>query len=57
VLVAKVRFVGQLITGGSVSLTDTINEHERELPLLSVAVQLTGVTPSWKTDPDWGVQM
>jgi hypothetical protein len=44
-VVATMRFVGQLITGGSVSLTVTMNEQERLLALASVAVQLTVVVP------------
>jgi hypothetical protein len=56
VLAATIRFVGQLTTGGSISFTVTVKEHERVLPLPSVAVHVTGVVPSWKTDPDWGVQ-
>jgi hypothetical protein len=33
------------MTGGSLSFTETMNEHDRVLPLASVAVQVTGVTP------------
>jgi hypothetical protein len=43
--VATTRFVEQLMTGGSMSFTDTVNEQERVLPVASVAVHVTGVTP------------
>ena len=46
---------GQVMTGGSVSLTVTVNEHEDVLFDTSLAVQVTVVVPFWKTDPDGGV--
>jgi hypothetical protein len=52
--VAMTRFVGQSITGGSVSLTVTMNEHRLVLPVASVAMQVTGVVPRWNTEPLWG---
>src|SRR5438445_695086 len=36
---------GQVIIGGSVSLTVTVNVHLAVLPAASVAVQITGVAP------------
>jgi hypothetical protein len=46
VVVATMTLVGQLINGGSSSLTVTVNEHDRVLPALSVAVHVTEVVPS-----------
>src|ERR1051326_827580 len=42
---------GQLITGGSLSLTLTSNEQFAE-PALLIAVQVTPLVPSGKTDPE-----
>jgi hypothetical protein len=41
-------FAGQLILGGIVSFTVTLNEHRFVLPLVSVATQITVVTPLLK---------
>lgn len=38
-------------TGGSVSITVTLNEHVTEFPLTSVAKKLMVVTPIGKADP------
>ena len=42
--------------GGRVSLTVTVKEQIAELPLASVAVQLTVVVPTGKAVPDDGLQ-
>jgi hypothetical protein len=47
---------GQAMVGFSLSLTVTLNEQLAVLPLVSVAVQLTGVVPFGKEEPDDGVQ-
>jgi hypothetical protein len=39
------------------SVTVTVNVHEPVLPLVSLAVQLTVVTPRGKVEPDAGVQL
>src|SRR4051812_5421078 len=44
-VVGTIRFLGQLMIGGSASLMVTVNEHWLVLPLPSVATQLTGVMP------------
>ena len=54
--VCKVMFVGQEMTGSSVSLTVTVKEQVLELPLGSVAVQSTGRTPLLNRLPDGGLQ-
>lgn len=51
-----VTFAGQVIEGGCVSLTVTVNEQLLVLPDASVAVQVTVVAPFGKTAPDAGVQ-
>src|SRR6185503_20421065 len=43
-------------TGGVVSTTATLNPHCEALLEVSVAVQLTGVLPSGKVDPEGGTQ-
>jgi hypothetical protein len=43
--------------GGWLSLTVTIKLHEAELPLASVAVQVTVVLPVEKFDPEGGLQL
>jgi hypothetical protein len=45
-----------MIVGGSVSLTVILNVHSAIFPEASVAVQVTGVVPTGKNDPDGGVQ-
>jgi hypothetical protein len=50
-------FAGQLIAGGSVSLTVTVKVHALVLPLASVAVQVTLVTPLLKLVPLTGLQL
>jgi hypothetical protein len=47
---------GQLIAGGCVSLTVTVNVHEEELPDASLTLQLTAVLPFGNVEPDAGVQ-
>jgi hypothetical protein len=37
--------------------TVTVNEQQLELPALSVAQQVTVVTPTGKTDPEGGVHV
>ena len=49
-------FAGHVIAGACVSLTVTVNEQFAVLLEVSVAVQLTVVTPFWKVDPEAGVQ-
>ena len=49
-------FVGQVIVGGVVSLTVTVNEQVPVLPDASVAVQVTVVTPLLKVLPEAGRQ-
>jgi hypothetical protein len=48
-------FAGHVIAGACVSLTVTVNEQFAVLLLVSVAVQLTVVTPLLNVDPDAGV--
>lgn len=50
-------FEGQVIEGGSVSLTVTVNEQEPLLPAASVAEQVTVVVPFGKVEPDAGEQV
>jgi hypothetical protein len=52
--VLTVRLPGQVITGGSVSLTVTVNEQDAVFPAPSVAVAVTVVTPFGKLEPDAG---
>src|SRR2546421_575857 len=47
---------GQIVTGGSLSLTVTLNEQALVLPLLSVAVHVTVVTPLLNVLPLAGLQ-
>ena len=48
---------GTVRSGGVSVLTVTVPPPLPTLPLLSVASQVTGVSPSGKTDPDPGVQV
>ena len=48
--------VGQVATGGCVSLTVTVKLHGVVLPAASVARQLTVVTPTGKVEPLSGAQ-
>jgi len=48
---------GQEIIGASVSLTVTVNVQALVLPLASVAMQVTVVTPWGKIDPGAGTQL
>lgn len=48
---------GQVITGGSVSFTVMVNEHEADPPQGSVTVQVTVVVPTGKKEPDGGLQL
>jgi hypothetical protein len=47
---------GQVICGGSVSLTVTVNEQLPVLVLVSVAEQVTVVVPTGNVAPEAGVQ-
>jgi len=47
---------GQVIAGGCVSLTVTVNVQLAELLDASLTVQVTVVVPFWNVDPDGGVQ-
>jgi hypothetical protein len=51
--------VGRLFTGAKKPAkryrTNTVNEHDVELPAISVAVAVMGVVPTPKIDPDHGV--
>jgi hypothetical protein len=49
-------FAGQVICGGWVSLTVTLNEQLDELPLASLTEHETVVVPFGKAVPDGGVQ-
>jgi hypothetical protein len=49
--------VGQLMLGASVSLTVTVKVQALVLPLLSLAVQVTVVTPLLKVAPLVGLQL
>jgi len=49
-------FAGHVTIGGSLSLTVTVKLQAAVLPLASVAVQVTGVTPLPKIDPLAGTQ-
>ena len=54
--VTVMAFAGQVITGGCVSLTFTVNLQIAVLPEVSVAVQVTVVVPFGKPEPDAGLQ-
>ena len=43
-------FAGQVIAGGTVSTTVTLNEQRLVLPLVSVATQITVVRPRLKKE-------
>jgi hypothetical protein len=53
---ALVMGAGQMIFGGSVSLTVTVKLHVAVLPDVSVAVQVTVVVPLGKVNPEGGTQ-
>jgi hypothetical protein len=44
------------MTGTSVSLTVTLNEHDAVLPPWSVAVQVTAVVPTGNAEPEGAEQ-
>jgi hypothetical protein len=48
---------GQVIAGGCVSLTVTVNWQLAVWPEVSVAVQVTVVVPFWNVDPEAGLQL
>jgi hypothetical protein len=48
---------GQVMVGGCVSLTVTVNEHVSVLTDVSFAVHVTVVVPLANDDPDAGVQV
>ena len=50
-------FPGHVRVGAVVSVTVTLKLHEDEFPVLSVAVQLTGVVPNGKKLPEAGAQL
>jgi hypothetical protein len=50
-----VTFAGQVIVGGVVSLTVTVNEQLAGLPDASLTVQLTVVVPFANVEPEAGV--
>jgi hypothetical protein len=52
-----VILAGQLIAGGCVSVTVTLKPHEPELPLASVAEQVTVVVPFGNWAPLAGRQV
>ena len=54
---ATTWFVGQVIEGGWLSFTVTVNEQVCSLPLVSRAVQATVVTPLAKRVPEGGAQV
>jgi len=54
---AAVWLAGQVIDGGWVSLTVTVNEQVLMLLEASVALQVTVVVPFGKNDPDAGLQV
>src|SRR6185436_3310073 len=52
----RTRSAGQVIVGGSASVTVTVKLPRAALPALSVAVQLTVVAPTGKAEPAAGWQ-
>jgi hypothetical protein len=54
---APVIGAGQVMVGGSVSLTVTVKVHMPTLPAASVAEQVTVVVPTGKAEPDAGEQV
>ena len=54
---ATVMFAGQVIDGGWVSVTVTVNEQLPEAPPASVAVQVTVVAPTGKKEPEAGLHV
>ncbi len=50
------RLAGQVSSGGWLSVMVTLKVHAAVLPLLSVAVQVTGVMPTAKLLPLGGAQ-
>jgi hypothetical protein len=52
-----VMFAGHVIGGPVTSLTVTVKEHMPVLPDVSVAVQVTVVVPTGKSEPDAGTHM
>lgn len=48
---------GQVIEGGCVSLTVTVNEQLAGLPAASLTVQVTVVVPVRKNDPERGLHV
>jgi hypothetical protein len=49
-------FAGQVINGGVLSMTVTLNEQRFVLPLVSVATQIIVVTPLLKNELLGGLQ-
>ncbi|MEK6406205.1 MAG: hypothetical protein AABN34_04500 [Acidobacteriota bacterium] len=54
--VLRTTLAGQLIAGGCVSFTVTVNEQLAELLDASPTVQLTVVVPFWNVEPEAGLQ-
>ena len=54
---SRIRLPGRVRTGGVVSRTVMVKEPFAVLPLVSDAVQTTGVVPSAKVEPDTGAQV
>ena len=52
---ATVMLAGQVIEGGCVSFTVTVNEQLAEFPAASLTVQITVVEPFGNVEPDGGV--
>ncbi len=57
VVTLVVTSAGQVTTGGNKSCTDTVKLQLPLFPLLSLAVQVTVVTPTAKALPLGGVQL
>ena len=51
---ARSIVVGQVLSGGWLSVTVTLKVHVAWFPAASVAVAVTGVVPTGKVDPDGG---
>ena len=57
VLVVVVMLAGQVATGGSLSVTVTVKLQRAVWPCASLAVQLTVVVPTGKSEPEAGLQL
>ena len=54
--VLALMLAGHVITGGSLSMTVTLNPQLPTFAEVSVTLQLTRVTPTWKLEPEGGLQ-